>query len=792
MRMMHASQQSAALKVAKKATTLLIALLFVLVQVPSSVFAADPITIDNCEQLKSIGVNEDYPLDGDYKVMANLDCTSEDIVGDEHYSQDFEDGATGWTSSGVEVEGDPETGNGLMTNTWNLMTETCGLDTVENSPFQFESTVYGTNGNAGPDCEEESNDEDSYLLSPQISLPATDIGWVVQFDSWAYDEGGPCVDSGDIDSKDIAVTTDGGTSAAPLNDCYELHDFTADDDQIDHKVQRFSLSSYSEQDIQLMFRYFTSDSCCETDLGWFIDNVVIYEGTISSFNGIGDGDNYFTGTFDGQNHTISNLEIQSDDSYGGLFNYVDEGAVVKNIRLLSGAIQASSSGTGTLAGRNYGTIENAHSSISVEGEDRVGGLVGRNYGTVKRSSATGKVSSTGGPAGGLVGRNQGLIEESWSHNDPGDGDYGVEAECHGGGLVGYHAEEAIIRNSFSRSNVSDADECSAGGLVGEADYNSEITNSYSTGTASSDGNAGGLIGNARETTSISYSFWDKETSGFPYACGWQEGALECDHPTRAQGKTTVDMKNKASFTTDLGANSWDFTTIWNIDGTTNDGYPFFTTSSPAADGDDDGISDAIEDAGPNNGDANKDGVPDSEQGNIASLPNQLTGQYVALEVDEACTIESVAILAESQVTSKQDSVYNYPAGLVDFTLDCGEDGFTTNVTLYHYGVTGNFALRKFKPSTGFFTINTASVSSMPLSDPPVKVATYQITDGGELDLDGEENGIIVDPVGLGQGASSASLASTGQSTQSLLGIILVILITSGVGVFLIRRQQTLS
>ena len=71
----------------------------------------------------------------------------------------------------------------------------------------------------------------------------------------------------------------------------------------------------------------------------------------------------------------------------------------------------------------------------------------------------------------------------------------------------------------------------------------------------------GLIGakyiSSLYSTTITDSFYDKATSG------------QSDSG-KGTGKTTAQMKTKATFT------NWDFDTIWDIDtsGTINDGYPY--------------------------------------------------------------------------------------------------------------------------------------------------------------------------------------------------------------------------
>lgn len=66
------------------------------------------------------------------------------------------------------------------------------------------------------------------------------------------------------------------------------------------------------------------------------------------------------------------------------------------------------------------------------------------------------------------------------------------------------------------------------------------------------------------------------------------------------------------------------------------------------------------------------------------------------------------------------------------------------------------------------------------------VANYQVTDGGELDMDGTVNGLIEDPAGIAKEVSSAnSLASTG---SSIGGILIVSLNLIGLGAFTIVRN----
>lgn len=164
------------------------------------------------------------------------------------------------------------------------------------------------------------------------------------------------------------------------------------------------------------------------------------------------------------------------------------------------------------------------------------------------------------------------------------------------------------------------------------------------------------------------------------------------------------------------------------------------------DTDSDGVLDSIEDSAPNNGDANNDTIADSNQANVKSFINPLTDNYVSLEV--SCDqITSAIIQGEDNLTS--DNAFDYPVGLIDFTLSCNV-GETATITQYFYGDynASLFVARKYNLENQTYTnISSADVYNTSIGGTSALVVEYQVTDGGDLDQDGEENGIIVDPAG---------------------------------------------
>ncbi len=275
----------------------------------------------------------------------------------------------------------------------------------------------------------------------------------------------------------------------------------------------------------------------------------------------------FTGVFDGNGHTISNLTIAaSTKDYIGLFGYVGSGGQIRNL----GVEDVNLTGryvVGGLVGANEGiSISNCYSTGTVSGVGGVGGLVGFNLGASSRIEncyATGTVSGTGeySSVGGLVGRNDGMLTSCYATGSVSGNHYvgglvgyiyyGSLTECyatgsvsgtgdHAGGLVGYN-DSGTLTSCYATGSVSGY--YGAGGLVGINDYGS-LTECYATGSVSGNWLVGGLTG-SNHGDSVSGCFWDINTSGQTTSTG-------------GTGKTTAEMKTLSTFT----SAGWDFASVW--------------------------------------------------------------------------------------------------------------------------------------------------------------------------------------------------------------------------------------
>lgn len=158
----------------------------------------------------------------------------------------------------------------------------------------------------------------------------------------------------------------------------------------------------------------------------------------------------FTGSLNGNGHTIANLNVGNYGAFAGLFGIIGAAATVQNVGLTNGTVNSFTQ-AGGLAGINYGTINNTYFNGTVRADGLgggIGGLVGMNFGTISNSYSSGVVSNNMplvGQMGGLVGYNAGTINKSYTTTTVSNQFFmpGV------GALVGYNL--GTVNDSFAAS-----------------------------------------------------------------------------------------------------------------------------------------------------------------------------------------------------------------------------------------------------------------------------------------------------------------------------------------------------
>ncbi len=119
----------------------------------------------------------------------------------------------------------------------------------------------------------------------------------------------------------------------------------------------------------------------------------------------------FSGTFEGNGHTVCGVEITADGSVLGFFRYLTATAVIRNLNIRGSVCPGGSRGqVGGIAGSNSGTIENCSFDGMVSGGDYVGGLAGINTvsGVLESGHVQGEICGNHF-VGGMAGKNNGVI-----------------------------------------------------------------------------------------------------------------------------------------------------------------------------------------------------------------------------------------------------------------------------------------------------------------------------------------------------------------------------------------------
>ena len=254
----------------------------------------------------------------------------------------------------------------------------------------------------------------------------------------------------------------------------------------------------------------------------------VYWNSGSGWIPIGESSDPFVTTFEGGDHTISNLYIRRSPNVG-LFGVLGSGSTVSGIGLVDASVEASGLGAaGALAGIGHGVIEDSFADGLIAGcVDQIGGLVGFNHGSIANSHSAVDVDSarrtSSGPSGsrwrtcyasggGLVGENSGTIANSHSTSVVS----GFTDDF--GGLVGVNS--GAITGSYATGNVSGRGcpgGCYAdvGGLVGENEIEGKIITSYATGGVSGQADTfGGLAGVNSGVIAASYAAGSVSGNGY--------------------------------------------------------------------------------------------------------------------------------------------------------------------------------------------------------------------------------------------------------------------------------------
>ena len=228
----------------------------------------------------------------------------------------------------------------------------------------------------------------------------------------------------------------------------------------------------------------------------------------------------FMGVFDGNDHTISNIYINSDvdDENLGLFGYIStdgsNGGVIQYLRIESGTItsQGRYSALGGVVGEiNGGTVSECYnnSRITCNDHSSVGGITGliSGNGAVKYCDNYGSIEAGSDcSVGGIAGRSNGNTSYCTNIASVTGVDSSTTETMFVGGIIGWLGQDSIVKycsnNGSYGSTISGGNAARVGGVVG---YSSDgVVTSCSSedgmikcGTSNTNGSipyAGGVVG----------------------------------------------------------------------------------------------------------------------------------------------------------------------------------------------------------------------------------------------------------------------------------------------------------
>ena len=221
-----------------------------------------------------------------------------------------------------------------------------------------------------------------------------------------------------------------------------------------------------------------------------------------------------------------------------------------------------------------------------------------------------------------------------------------------------------------------------------------------------------------------------------------EGAMDRTYML-TQTETGKAMSVTANYTDNLGSEETPF------------------TQNPTLVIDADGISTAIEDAAPNNGDGNGDGIKDRFQSSVISIPGAISGTYITIESKtNNCPfiLNSVGVITEPALAPNGDPEgYEYESGLIRLSLQCSQSDMEV---LFHGLTVAPTQIRKYgktltSPEENLWydmvgsSENLATILPISINGKTVYKAIYTLIDGELGDDDLTINGVIIDPMGVG-------------------------------------------
>ncbi|MBQ8749984.1 MAG: hypothetical protein IJZ29_05930 [Clostridia bacterium] len=276
----------------------------------------------------------------------------------------------------------------------------------------------------------------------------------------------------------------------------------------------------------------------------------------------------FTGTFNGNNMSISNLSI-TNQNLAGLFGKIGATGVVSNLNVKNVTITGNSTHAGGITAINNGTIRNSSvttASITSSNESAyLGGIAGLNESTttiasIYKCTTNSAITGSGvSKIGGITGSNNGA-EVVYCYTNL-DTVITPASYTYAGGLVGYNTYSSnyasIVAGSYVLGDVVESNFERHGAVVGYQDYNANTTTeksnkiygNYYVSTCANKGIGGAYadeVNGSSDPLNIDYGIYGVEGKTYDELCQKTTFILLRD------GQTDELVK-------------WDFADVWTME-----------------------------------------------------------------------------------------------------------------------------------------------------------------------------------------------------------------------------------
>jgi len=299
------------------------------------------------------------------------------------------------------------------------------------------------------------------------------------------------------------------------------------------------------------------DSAANLSLDYILMNDIDFTGR--TFMPIGNSSHPFTGTFNGNNYTISNIAFSDEEMYYvGLFGHASNAEfndiLLKNVSMSGMDPVGGLLGYGQYVSIKGCSIENREYCPRIHGKSSVGGLAGVLYhSSVSNSYAatnvTSELSGLSTHVGGLVGKmyNSSVSESYATGNVEGTGGLSSLYFFNAGGLVGHMASSSASNCYATGIAIGNFNYSFIGGFVGSMN-NSTVSTSYATGNMPSNTN-GNLIINDVSIDPIGDGFLGVSWNNGTVTDSFYIGSPNSNNTSKGRFVTFTELRNISTFTT---------------------------------------------------------------------------------------------------------------------------------------------------------------------------------------------------------------------------------------------------